>query len=392
MFNEDLTTSSINNAEGPNSAMQSNVMYRSKYGEFPKLNQLNDSQWQKHMEVVLRAEDAFELTIRNENPPTNNQRIQLVEYHRRKGKAIALMFESCTTSAQQYLHGLRDPSEMWTLFAEKLNTVASRAGRMSRLRQFSRARPIPGKPITEYISTLLYFRDQLSGTEEPITESAFISHLLMTLPASSDTFSDILLTQRTIDELIIKVKETEATLNTHQADYRSTNTSSTLTNPKALMARAYTHRGCFHGRGRGGRQSGGRRENNLSCWYCNKRGHKQENCNTKKKVEEARVDRMSRRSRNSETRNSETARAGYALVQALLACISGNTANTDWIIDSGASHHPCRNRRLFTSLKHLPKQVLVHLGDKSTVPAIAIGSIHLQLSSRILLIEALFVS
>ena len=82
---------------------------------------------------------------------------------------------------------------MWTLLGENLNTVASRAGRMSTLRQFSRARPVPGKPITEYLSTLLYFRDILSGTEEPIKESAFISHVLMILPAFFDTFSDILL-------------------------------------------------------------------------------------------------------------------------------------------------------------------------------------------------------
>jgi len=89
---------------------------------------------------------------------------------------------------------------------------------MSTLRQLSQARPIPGKPIAEYISTLHYFRDILSGTEEPITESAFISHVLMTLPSSLDTFSDILLGQHTVDELIVKIKESEDTLNTQQAD------------------------------------------------------------------------------------------------------------------------------------------------------------------------------
>lgn len=391
MFNQDPSTSSAGITETAISTIPSQMMYRSKYGEFPKLNHLNYSQWRKHMEVILRAEDAFELTIGNENPPPDNQRIQQAEYRRRKGKAIALIFESCTTSAQQYLHGLTDPREMWTLLGEKLNSVASRAGRMSTLRQFSRARPVPGKPIAEYISTLLYFRDQLSGTEEPITESAFISHLLMTLPASFDTFSDILLGQRTVDELIVKIKETEDTLNTRQADYRSTNTSSTLTNPKALTARTHTHRGRFRGRGRGGRQSFGRRDVGLSCWYCNKRGHKQENCFMKKRAEEARGERVARRSRNDETKDTETANAAYASVQALAARIGRHSANTDWIIDSGASHHLCRNRRLFVSLKRLPKQVMIHLGDNSTVPAIATGTIRLLLPSRVITIEALLV-
>jgi len=242
-------------------------MYRSKYGEFPKLNHLNYSQWRKHVEVILRAEDAFELTIGNENAPADNQQVRLAEYRRRKGKAIPLIFGSCTTSAQQYLQGLTDPEEMWTLLGEKLNTVASRAGRMAMLRQFSRARPVPGKLITEYISILLYFRDLLSGTEEPITELAFISHILMTLSATFDTFSDILLGQRTVDELIVKIKETEDTLNARQTDYRSTDISSTLTSPKALTAHASTPCSHFHGRLRRERQSTARKDTNLLCWY-----------------------------------------------------------------------------------------------------------------------------
>ena len=118
---------------------QNNLMYRSKYGEFPKLNHINYSQWRKHIEVALRAEDAFELAQGDENPPPDNQRIQLADFRRRKGKAMALIFESCTTNAQQYLEGFTDPREMWNLLSEKLNTAASRAGRMATLHQFSRA-------------------------------------------------------------------------------------------------------------------------------------------------------------------------------------------------------------------------------------------------------------
>ena len=262
---------------------------------------------------------------------------------------------------------------------------------MSTLRQFSRARPVPGKPITEYLSTLLYFRDILSGTEEPITESAFISHVLITLPASFDTFSDILLGQRTIDELIVKIKETEETLNTRQADYCTTNMSSTLTSLKARTARAYPPRGQFRGRGRGGRQSTLRRDTNLLCWYCNKKGHKQEYCYTKKKAEEARVERLERRSRKSSSYNTESADAAYASVQALAARIGRKIPYTNWIIDSGASHHLCRNQSLFITFKRLRKPLMVHLGDNSTVPAMATGTIHLSLPSRVISIETLFV-
>jgi len=86
MFNQDQFSASAGNAETAVSTIQSHAMYRSKYGEFPKLNHLNDSQLRKHMKVILRAEDAFELMIGNEQPPLDNQRIQLAEYRHRKGK------------------------------------------------------------------------------------------------------------------------------------------------------------------------------------------------------------------------------------------------------------------------------------------------------------------
>ena len=103
------------------------------------------------------------------------------------------------------------------------------------------------------------------------------------------------------------------------------------------------------------------------------------------------MERLGRRSRKSESNSAGSADAAYALVQALAARIGSTTACKDWIIDSGASHHLCRNRSLFVTFKHLLKPVLVHLGDNSTVPAIAAGMIHLSLPSRVITIEALFV-
>ena len=91
-------------------------------------------------------------------------------------------------------------------------------------------------------------------------------------------------------------------------------------------------------------------------------------------------------------RESETAGvAAYATVQALVAQISMTSTSDNWVIDSGASHHLCRNRRCFRNLKPLRQPVMVRLGDSSTIPATAAGTVSLLLPSRILSIEALFV-
>ena len=171
----------------------------------------------------------------------------------------------------------------------------------------------------------------------------------------------------------------------------TTDMSSTLNRPKALTACAYTPHGHFRRRGRGGSQSTLRRDKNLLCWYCNKKEHKQANCYTKKKAQEAREQKLARRSRKGEGGNTETAGAAYALVQALAARIGRTAVSIDWIIASGASYHLCHNQELLVTFKRLLKRVIVHLGDNSTVPAIAAGLIHLTLPSRVISIESLFV-
>ena len=103
------------------------------------------------------------------------------------------------------------------------------------------------------------------------------------------------------------------------------------------------------------------------------------------------MERLGRRSRKSESNSAGSADAAYPSVQALAARIGRTTASKDWSIDSGASHHLCQNRSLFVTFNRLVKPVMVHLGDNSTVPAIAAGMIHRSLPSRVITIEALVV-
>ena len=226
-------------------AAQNNSMYRSKYGEFPKLNHINYSQWHKYIEVALRAEDAFELTQGDEITPQHHQRIQLADFQRRKDKAIALTFESRTTTAQQYHEGFTNPREIWNLLSlsGKLNTAASRAGWMATLNQFSRAR----------------------------------------------------------------------------------------------------------------------------------------------------MERLGKQRRTIDAREPEPAGVSYATVQALVGQITMTSTRDNWVIDSGPSHHLCRNRHSFSNLKPLRQPVLVRLGDSSTIPATAAGTIYLSLPSRTVSIEPVFV-
>ena len=167
-----------------------------------------------------------------------------------------------------------------------------------------------------------------------------------------------------------------------------------MVNANALTARVPRPSGYFRGKGERRHTTSTRRDDNLVCWYCNKKGYRQDSCRTKQKAEEARTERLGKWKRTADMRESETAgAAAYASVQALVAEISITPTNENWVIDSGATHHLCRNRHSFRNLKPLAKPVMVRLGDSSTIPAIAAGTIYLTLSqsSRIVSIEAPFV-
>ena len=69
-----------------------------------------------------------------------------------------------------------------------------------------------------------------------------------------------------------------------------------------------------------------------------------------------------------------------------------NTINTKWIVDSGASHHLCREQRDFQTLTPLSQKIEVIIGDGSPMIASAKGTIKLSLPcGRGLTIEALLV-
>jgi len=103
-------------------------------------------------------------------------------------------------------------------------------------RQFNQSKPEANQPIQSYIAKLLQYR-RLAGTEQAISDEAFSSHLISTLPMIFNSFVDIVLHQvegYTVENLISKVVEAEATLQTRTKEQGSLNTC--LTSGSALFA------------------------------------------------------------------------------------------------------------------------------------------------------------
>jgi hypothetical protein len=378
-------------------------VYRCKSGETPKLTQYNYHEWRRDMEFFLQAEESLGIALGDEARPEGARPAITAEFNRRAGKAAAMINASCSPSVKTHIDGMRDPHQMWDILKNKLDGAGTRSGHTAILRRFNQLRPVDKAPIAEYISTLSACRKELDGTEQSFSDEIFITHLLTTLSTTFNSIVDIITHQPAADQTIDYVISTLISWDNGQRDRKAevgsgTNTATTMTSANALAAQTSNRssRGRYRGRRRGtrGNANRGPSDRSVTCWYCTCPGHKQEECRTKKSAEEARKTRLKNR-KVSDSTPSESTNAAFASVHALTVTttikIPHEKTGTDWIIDSGASHHLCCDKRQFSTLKHLQKPIQVHLGDNSVILATAIGTIIVALASRTISVEALFV-
>ena len=210
--------------------------YQCKFGEIEKLNCSNYTHWARNVRAFMRGEDSLKIVLREEEPAANNY-TRWKEFQTRKGAAYALIFASCTSEIQEYISGIDEPADMWDTLLEKLDGAASRAGRTMIAMQFNQSKPEANQPIQSYIAKLLPYHRRLASTEQAISDEAFWSHLISTLPMAFNSFVDIVLHRAegyTVENLISKIVEAEVTLQTRSKEQSSLNTS--LTSGSALFA------------------------------------------------------------------------------------------------------------------------------------------------------------
>ena len=159
-------------------------------------------------------------------------------------------------------------------------------------------------------------------------------------------------------------------------------------NPRAGFGREEIHR------------IGSQRE----CWYCGRKGHIQRDCFKRKQNGTYRNDKSFVRGvghhrmqhTNSTPEATEgSSQADLAVVRALTVTLdisnaqqsyhaksSESSANsifhTNWIIDSGASHHLTSQRSLFSVLTPLKEEVSVTVGNGESIKAAGTGTVHFE--------------
>ena len=370
--------------------------YKCKFGECPKLTHYNYEEWSTNMENFLEAKNYLPIALGSEARP--NTANNLRDYNLRAAAAKAMIVSSCSKSVFPYIRNMTDPAIIWTTLKEKCDSTTSLAGRNSLVMNFYNTSTIDTEPISTFCTKLLNIQTQLSGTDQAISNEAFLSYLSSKVP---ETFRPIIrqyIHQNlyTVPIIIQAIIEEDRDIRNRQGTVSSSNTASTSGTALTARERGQQRRTHFKGKGNGYRTAPyhqKRKSNpNLSCFYCGNQGHIQRDCRIKQRGENIR--KVFNDRKRSEKSDDHEADVNFAPATALMAngrVVQGSGRSTDWILDSGASHHIARHRRDFRTLKRLPKPIRITFGNNDFLTAFEKGVIDFIIDGKHLSIEALLV-
>jgi hypothetical protein len=179
--------------------------YTSKHGDITKLNATNYHIWVPSVRYNLNAIRAWNIVAGEEEPPVvpaniANANITLCKYHEdkqnayeaRHNSAAAVIYQSCSPMIQPIVRGMTDPRLMWQTLKEHLDKTTNENGSLL-LRQQLLKESYDGKSsITEYISRIYAYRDQLAASEQPLTNRELARHILGGLPESWETIRTLI--------------------------------------------------------------------------------------------------------------------------------------------------------------------------------------------------------
>ena len=362
------------------------------------------------MEFFLQAEDSLEIVLGMEEVPEKNTE-SYAHYRKRQGKAAAMINAACHSSVKGFIKGKRNPKEMWDALTDTLDRVNTRSGRLMIKREFNTLRP--KQSITEYVHKLLECRTELQNSEQEISDEEFITHILTTLPSVFDSIVSIITHDKsaeakTVDYVISTVLEADRAIESRKEEVgASTNTSGTLTTSNTLITTTRPNRSLnYRMRNRQHQNSKSHRSNqrssysqtrsgseNVTCFYCTKRGHRIATCNLKRNAEKLRQNFQKEQHHSRDEPSADGHNASVAtMVQALISYTESNLNRSAWVLDSSASDHFTNQKSAFIpgTLRRLAVQTEIQLGNSARVPTSLKGRIALTVQGFYLEIEALF--
>ena len=215
--------------------------------------------------MCLIGKDLWEIVCGTETlPAVGASQEKKNKFKKRENKSLATICLAVSTSLQIYVRNSKNGKEAWESLANHFEEkTLSRKVELRRKLYETRLKEGDKLPMVDHINNLKTISENLECVEDPVAENDLVMILLSSLPPD---YNNLLTTLETLNEERLTwnwnyVRDRLVT----EFDRRN----SSVTDVCDAMNNAL-----FVG--------GVRRNNDLECYYCRQKGHKQQDCQKKK--------------------------------------------------------------------------------------------------------------
>ena len=314
--------------------------------KFDKLDGTNYATWSLRMQMTLMQQDLWAVVSKDlaaSLTPEEGTKDQ---------KALALIGLGISDALLLHVRDVASARQAWQNLKETYEGKGL-ASVMFLRRKFFGSRMEAGSSVMKHVASMVEMSHQLKVAGS-VTDNDIVMTILGSLPTQYDTVVTMLETlpaaTLTVDFILGRLMHEEAKMT--EAGTLEASTSN------AMMVQGHQNRRAGRFRGR--------------CFSCGEFGHIAAKC-----PQGGEEDRRPGHGGGAVAKRAQH-RGGFAMKT---ASSSGGLEKDAWIVDSGASHHLCKDRASMSQYAPMPP-VKIHLADNRSIMAVGRGRVTLRVPGQ----------
>lgn len=295
-----------------------------------KLNNSNYFNWKYRMELLLTKEDLWE--ILSQEIPTSTTAFN--RWNKQDKKARALIGLAVEDSQLVYIRNQQTARDTWNALREahEKDTIVNK---VSLYKKISFKRAASGDDIEKHINELADLIQQLSDLGEITSEAWKVGMLLGSLP---DSFHAL------VTALEVRPEQDLTWLMVQSKILDEYFRQQNLTEDKIIEDKVL--------------KITDKNYSKSHCYFCKRDNHKMADCVRLKQYKEfEEFNQNKKKAEKQEKVNSVNAEADIDFI----FMVGEEDEKKDWILDSGATVHICRDRKKFNSIKDVEQEKQIRL-------------------------------
>ena len=320
------------------------------------LNGANFPTWKLQVRMVLMKQGVWKIVNGTEVAPDEENIIATSKFNDRRDKALSTIVLAVETSLLYLLGDPQDPVEVWNKLCDQFQ-AKTWANKLSLRRKLYSLKLKENESVQDHIKAMVEIFDSLAVIGEEVEEEDRVVHILTSLPESYN----MLVTAFEASSEVPKIEiVTERLLNEEKKVKEKRGTSGGLSGEALFTNNSNRPKVCFH---------------------CGESGHIKRFCPKLKKSSENEENKSPAVANFSYHRGSRQRSDSESSGECLALVSEVAEVNKKWMLDSAASRHMCKDRKMFQDLRRLRYPKSVKVGDGSVVIAKFQGTIKLQIRS-----------